>query len=66
MFMGPLTVCEEVDCVGRPCPTYPGAIVLSDSLDQFTVEPGTGIACAGPGTPQYTTDNWYARTYDLE
>jgi hypothetical protein len=65
-FMGPLTVCEEVDCVGRPCETYSGAIVLSDSLDQFTVEPGTGIACAGSGDPQYTTDNWYCRSYDLD
>jgi hypothetical protein len=64
-YMGDGTLCDEVDCSTRPCPTYDNAIVLSHSLDQFTIVPGNGIACANTETGQ-TLNNYYARSYDLD
>jgi hypothetical protein len=65
-FMGPLTDCTEVECVSRPCPTDPTSLVLTDSVDQFTILSPHGIACAIQGPPQETVVNYYARSYDLD
>jgi hypothetical protein len=41
------------------------SIVVTDSVDQFTVIGGNGVACANQETGE-TTENFYCRSYDLD